>query len=72
MTIALGAGTGQASVNPKAETVDELQGRRKTLHLGMCKLGRQDLSLGLQRILIRNKVAPGHGLVKTLLILLFL
>jgi hypothetical protein len=34
----VGVGGLQASVNPKAETVEELQGRRKALHLGMCKL----------------------------------
>jgi hypothetical protein len=34
----------QASVNPKAETVEELQGRRKALHLGMLKLAREDLA----------------------------
>ncbi len=38
----------QASVNPKAETVEELQGRRKALHVGMMKLVREDLSLLLQ------------------------
>jgi hypothetical protein len=35
----------QASVNPKAETVEELQSRRKNIHMGMCELLRQDLSL---------------------------
>ena len=35
----------QASVNPKAETCHELQRRRKKLHVGMCKLLRDDLSL---------------------------
>jgi hypothetical protein len=35
-------------VNPKAETVEELQGRRKGLHLGMIKLAREDLALCLQ------------------------
>jgi hypothetical protein len=35
----------QASVNPKAETVEELQRRRQALHLGMCKLLREDLSI---------------------------
>ena len=39
---------GQASVNPKAETVEELQRRRKHLHMGMLKLAREDLSLALQ------------------------
>ncbi len=38
----------QASVNPKAETVEELQGRRKHLHMGMLKLAREDLALLLQ------------------------
>ncbi len=32
-------------MNPKAETVEELQRRRKGLHLGMCKLLREDLSI---------------------------
>ncbi len=41
----LGYGVVQASVNPKAETVEELQRRRKGLHLGMCKLLREDLSI---------------------------
>ena len=35
-------------MNPKAETVEELQGRRKALHVGMMKLVREDLSLLLQ------------------------
>ena len=35
----------QASVNPKAETCNDLQRRRKKLHVGMCKLLRDDLSL---------------------------
>ncbi len=35
-------------MNPKAETVEELQGRRKGLHLGMIKLAREDLALCLQ------------------------
>ncbi len=33
---------GQASVNPLVETVEDLIGRRKTNHLGMCKLLRGD------------------------------
>ena len=37
----------QASVNPKAETVEELLGRRKNLHLGMMKLAQEDLALQL-------------------------
>ncbi len=32
-------------MNPKAETVEDLQRRRKGLHLGMCKLLREDLSI---------------------------
>jgi hypothetical protein len=32
-------------VNPKAETVEELQARRKNLHMGMCKLLKEDLVL---------------------------
>ncbi len=38
----------QASVNPKAETVEELLARRKNLHMGMLKLAKQDLALTLQ------------------------
>ena len=44
-------GVGQASLNPKVETVEELQSRRKNLHMGMVKLARQDLSLTLQAAL---------------------
>jgi hypothetical protein len=33
----------QASVNPKAEVVEELKSRRKRLHSGMVKLAREDL-----------------------------
>ncbi len=36
-------------MNPKAETVEELQRRRKGLHLGMCKLLREDLSIMAER-----------------------
>jgi hypothetical protein len=32
-------------MNPKVETVDELHRRRKNLHMGMCKLLREDLFL---------------------------
>ena len=38
----------QASVNPKAETVEELLSRRKNLHLGMLKLAQEDLAIHLQ------------------------
>ncbi len=38
----------QASVNPKAETVEELLARRKNLHMGMLKLAKEDLALILQ------------------------
>ena len=34
-------------MNPKAETVEELQGRRKHLHMGMLKLAREDAALTL-------------------------
>ena len=51
-------------MNPKAETVEDLQGRRKRLHVGMCKLAREDLERtvrqaeeGFQVRLLR--VAPG-------------
>ena len=30
-------------MNPKAETCEDLQSRRKRLHLGMCRLAREDL-----------------------------
>jgi len=33
----------KANVNPKASTVEELWGRRKAMHMGTCKLLRQDL-----------------------------
>ena len=46
-----GGGVWQASVNSKVETVEELKGRRKTLHLGMLRLGREDLVLALQAAL---------------------
>ena len=35
---------GQASLNPNIDTVDDLVGRRKVLHLGMCNLLRDDLT----------------------------
>ena len=35
-------------MNPKAETVEELQARRKNLHMGMIKLARDDLSFTLE------------------------
>ncbi len=38
-------------MNPKAETVEELQARRKNLHMGMLKLAREDLTLALQTAL---------------------
>jgi hypothetical protein len=48
----------QASVNPKAETVDELQARRKHLHMGMLNLAQEDLSLTLQAANDDYKVRP--------------
>jgi hypothetical protein len=51
-------------VNPKAETVEELQGRRKALHLGMCKLLREDLALKAdseQRLADRRADADASG-----------
>ena len=32
-------------MNAKAETAEDLQGRRKRLHVGMCKLVREDISV---------------------------
>ena len=55
----------QASVNPKAETVEELKGRRKALHLGMCKLLREDLALKAehwQRLAYRRADADASGI----------
>jgi hypothetical protein len=53
----------QASVNPKAETVEELKGRRKALHLGMCKLLREDLALLAElRLADRRADADASGI----------
>jgi hypothetical protein len=53
----------QASVNPKAETVEELQGRRKALHMGMLKLLREDLVLSAESMLADSKATPDmHGI----------
>ena len=49
---------GQASVNPKAETVEELQSRRKRLHLGMVKLAREDLERQALQAQDAFKVSP--------------
>ena len=38
-------------MNPKVETVEELLCRRKNLHLGMCKLLREDLALMAEQLL---------------------
>ena len=52
-------------MNPKAETVEELRGRRKALHVGMMKLAREDLTLRLQAgidahtVLARVTTTPG-------------
>ena len=40
--------SGQASVNSKLETVEELQARRMKLHLGMLKITREGLFLCMQ------------------------
>ena len=37
-------------MNPKASTVEELKGRRKALHMGMCKLLREDMLLKLKSV----------------------
>ncbi len=47
-------------MNPKAETVEELLSRRKHLHLGMLKLAREDLALGLQAGIEACKVPNTH------------
>jgi hypothetical protein len=55
-----GAGArAQASVNPKVETVEELQARRKRLHTGMCKLLRQDLAFKADQMLAECAANPG-------------
>ena len=41
-------------MNPKAETVEELQRRRKALHMGMCKLLREDLSILAEQRAAKN------------------
>ena len=45
-------------MNPKAETVEELQSRRKNLHMGMCKLLREDLALTAESKLVENSASP--------------
>ncbi len=47
-------------MNPKAETVEELQGRRKKLHMGMVKLAREDLGLTLTAACDASSVPPLH------------
>jgi hypothetical protein len=58
-------GSRQASVNPKAETVEELQGRRKALHIGMCKLAMEDLSRDIHAGLDAFSVIPDPLSVQT-------
>ena len=41
---------GQASVNPKADTVEDLQGRRKLLHMSMATLAEGDLHRQVAKI----------------------
>ena len=54
----------QASVNPRAETVEELQSRRKNLHVGMCKLLREDLALKAEQLLADRSQAAGAGKIR--------
>ena len=50
-------------MNPKAETVEELLCRRKNLHLGMCKLLREDLALTAEQLLAdRHSDAHAGGI----------
>ncbi len=51
----------QASVNAKVETVEELQARRKNLHLGMCELLREDLAYKADEKLSGCSVAGDKG-----------
>ena len=53
-------GRGQASVNPKAETVEDLLERRRNLHVGMLKLAREDLTFHLQASMDAFKVPPSN------------
>ena len=45
-------------MNSKVETVEELKGRRKTLHLGMLKLLREDLALQTEETLVGCLAMP--------------
>ncbi len=45
-------------MNPKAETVEDLQSRRKRLHIGMCKLAREDLGLTVRQMEAEFTVGP--------------
>jgi hypothetical protein len=56
----------QASVNPRAETVEELQSRRKNLHVGMCKLLREDLALKAEQLLADRGQAAGADEIRGL------
>ena len=51
----------QASVNAKVETVEELQARRKNLHMGMCELLREDLAHKADEMLSESSVAGDVG-----------
>ncbi len=53
----------QASVNPKAETCEDLKSRRKRLHVGMCKLALEDLEWLVKQKddafkVVQNPIAP--------------
>ncbi len=45
-------------MNTKAETVEELHSRRKNLHMGMCKLLREDLSFQAEARLAGGSAPP--------------
>ena len=49
----------QASVSPKADTVEELQSRRKRLHVGMAKLAHDDLHRQLVQVQADAQVRNG-------------
>jgi hypothetical protein len=61
----------QASVNPKAETVEELLCRRKNLHLGMCKLLREDLALKAEQLLANCKANAHAGVTRDRVVMEF-
>ena len=46
----------QASINCKLQAVEELMGRRKELHMAMCKFAREDLGREIETLIAEYKV----------------